>query len=165
MKHRKKWFALLAVCMAAALPVSACAADPSAASASPSASLAPVEAETPVELPPISLYDAYHIPGIQHSGSDYSDSFTCHPEDGNRLNIFVRNDGVGAVVVNITWEDNGMVKEYPAFEIPVGGQHTKTYLYEDGAGINGLWTVEVTTTSGHPLNIWVSACQYQINPS
>ena len=158
MKHRKKWFALLAVCMAAALSVSACAADPSAASASPSASLAPVEAETPVELPPISLYDAYHIPGIQHSGSDYSDSFTCHPEDGNRLNIFVRNDGVGAVVVNITWEDNGMVKEYPAFEIPVGGQHTKTYLYEDGAGINGLWTVEVTTTSGHPLNIWVSAC-------
>ena len=47
MKHRKKWFALLAVCMAAALPVSACAADPSAASASPSASRAPVEAETP----------------------------------------------------------------------------------------------------------------------
>ena len=30
MKHRKKWFALLAVCMAAALPVSACAADPRA---------------------------------------------------------------------------------------------------------------------------------------
>ncbi|HIY22520.1 MAG TPA: hypothetical protein H9841_11550 [Candidatus Flavonifractor merdigallinarum] len=164
MKHIKRLSALLlAVCMAASLSVSACTGKVTDSIGS-STGRVPIVAATPVDLPPVSLYDAYHIPGTQHTGSAYSDSFTCDPEDGNRLNIFVRNDGASAVIVNVTWEDKGMVKEFPAYEIAAGKNKTQTYLYEDGAGLNGRWTVEVTTRSGHPLNIWVSARQYQINP-
>lgn len=124
----------------------------------------PIRLDDPVNLPPISFYDVTHLPGEQHTGSEYKDSFTCTPEDGNRLNIFVRNDGASTVYLNITWKDGNMEKAYPAVEIPAGKQNTQTFSYEDNAGINGRWTVEVTTKSGHSLNVWVSARQYQINP-
>lgn len=108
-----------------------------------------------------------HIPVTNYTSSseDYNESFSCDADDGNRLNIWVKNNGTNTVVLNVDWSKFfGIVNEqYDAVEIPAGGQYTMTFYYKDGRGINGNWDVNVTTLTGGSLNITVSARQYQYN--
>lgn len=108
-----------------------------------------------------------HIPVTNYTSSteDYNASFSCDPKDGNRLNIWVQNNGTGTVVLNVDYSRFfGIVSEqYSAVEIPGGHAHTMTFSYEDNRGIDGNWDVNVTTLSGGTLNITVSARQYQYN--
>ena len=108
-----------------------------------------------------------HIPVTDYTSttSDYNESFSCKPGDGNRLNIWVRNNGEDTVVLNVDWSKFfGMVDEqYEGVEIAAGDQYTMTFYYKDGSGIDGNWDVNVTTLSGGTLDITVSARQYQKN--
>lgn len=97
---------------------------------------------------------------------DYNASFSCDKDDGNRLNVWVQNNGDNPVYLNVKWSKFfGLISnEYESVKIEGdGGSHTITFYYEDGSGIGGNWDINVTTKVGNELNINVSARQYQIN--
>ena len=108
-----------------------------------------------------------HIPVTNYTSTtnDYNKSFSCNSGDGNRLNIWVKNNGDDTVVLNVDWSRFfGIINEqYDAVEIAAGDQYTMTFYYEDGRGISGNWDVNVTTLSGGTIDITVSARQYQYN--
>lgn len=108
-----------------------------------------------------------HIPVTNYTSStdDYNESFSCDPKDGNRLNIWVKNNGEDTIVLNVDYSKFfGIVNEqYSAVEILGGHAHTMTFSYKDDKGIDGNWDVNVTTLAGGTLDITVSARQYQYN--
>lgn len=139
--------------------------------------------EVPVRLedggePGISPFAGKRLINNEHyTGSgDYEKSFQCDADDGNRLNIFVSNNVSAAemagdrVIVNISWKKFLNSEDYPAkYLYGVGSgsskpsSYTDTFSYESNKGIDGTWTILVTTELGTPLDITVSARQYQVN--
>lgn len=116
------------------------------------------------DLPALMSGDVIHINNVHHSGSDdFTDTFSCKASDGNRLNIFVQNNGNNSVIVNITWKKFLSKEEYPAVTVNSGKNMVQTYSYDNNKGIDGNWTVNVTTASGGSMDINVAARQYQIN--
>lgn len=108
--------------------------------------------------------DVTHISNVHHTGNDdFTDTFTCTASDGNRLNIFVRNNGQGTVIVNITWKKFLSQEHYPAINVDPGDHTIQTYSYDNNKGIDGTWTVNVTRADGKEMDINVAARQYQIN--
>lgn len=106
----------------------------------------------------------YHILPEDYSGKgDYDNAFSCDPNDGNRLNIWVRNNGDVTVIVNISFSKPSASEDYPAIYLAPGDQITKKYSYDDNRGIDGDWSINVTTELGGTMDISVSARQYQIN--
>lgn len=111
-------------------------------------------------------YGKMHIsPTRITTGTDYNASFSCSKEDGNRMNVWVQNNGSSPVYLNVEWSRFfGLIsKQYDSVKINAGSSYTMTFYYEDGSGIDGNWDINVTTTNGATLDINVSARQYQIN--
>lgn len=126
---------------------------------------APIMYVTDEEVPiPLTARGQTHIEPTEYtSDEDYNEEFTCDPDDGNCLNIWVRNNGDEPVYVNISWEGDGISEDYKAVELGPGEQRTKVFSYDSGKGIDGTWSINVTPKYGGEISIEVSARQYQQN--
>lgn len=108
-----------------------------------------------------SLRDVNHIPDhdvFLEAGTDsFFADFTCEPSEGNKLNIWMQNNGTSTLIVTVTW--NG--EAYEPQTITPGNRFYQNYYYEDGSGLGGDWTVVVTTESGGDIDMRIAARQFQ----
>lgn len=106
--------------------------------------------------------DINHIDNISHSGSDdFTNTFTCNASDGDQLAVYITNQGENPVIVNITWKKSSNKEAYSAITVPAnGGETLQTFAKEEGSGVDGTWTVNVTPERTSSMNITVTARQY-----
>ncbi|AIQ48561.1 hypothetical protein R70723_23585 [Paenibacillus sp. FSL R7-0273] len=107
--------------------------------------------------PEISLFsEAYKIVPVRHIGGAFNDSFTCTPSDGVHLNIWTLNNSNYPVQFQV--KINGQIITDQTVE--AGGQ--KTIRSEDmlGVGLNASYSVYIYSTTGHQLDVNVSARQF-----
>lgn len=126
-------------------------------------SAAPVRMIQEDQIPPeAQTGDKNYLDHLSHSGNDdFTRNFTCSSDDGNQLLVYVQNNGDKPVLVNITWEKEKSKKEYPATSVEAnGGDSFQIFSYEEDCGIDGNWTVNITSESGDDIDINVTARQY-----
>ena len=119
MKHTKKLFTLLlAVCMAAALPVSACVANE----------------DTPAESPIISPRSVEIEDNIRASNGTYTSSaFTCPSTNGNTLRIFYRDESGNAA--NVVLQKQGFFGSWSkADDMEISGNGEGYFTYDNPGG-------------------------------
>jgi hypothetical protein len=82
------------------------------------------------------LRDATYIDSTV-TGSGYSNTFTCSPPNGNRLNIYLENNASSSVVMTVVQDGYS----HSPTTVNAGANKTNTYYMADGSGIGGSWTV------------------------
>ncbi|GAA5416516.1 hypothetical protein Pryu01_01551 [Paraliobacillus ryukyuensis] len=108
---------------------------------------------------PITILDR-RLFTLSHTGYDaFSRSFTLQPEDGEDLNIWVKNNHRSKTVYfRVERTDNG--QDFGDRKLGPGDQLTRTFDMKNGNGLQGTWRVYVYTKDGHNMDIDVSARQY-----
>ena len=104
-----------------------------------------IELENPIYANPNSG-DVYLINSDEFSGYGYEKSFTCSKENGNTLNIYVKNNSS----VPISFIVNGVSKTVEA-----NSDLTRTW-----SNPKGKFTVKVSNSTGDKLDILVNARQF-----
>jgi hypothetical protein len=89
------------------------------------------------------------------AGSGYSNTFTCSPPNGNRLNIYLKNNGSSSVVMTIVQDGYS----HASTTVNAGADKTNTYYMADGSGIGGGWTIGLTSPIGDSLDVHLIARQ------
>lgn len=110
----------------------------------------------PVEDEDITILEVTPINNDHYTGTAYERTFTCDPDNGKKLNIYVKNNGTTTVKFKVTHgsQDFGYVN------VSGGSGKTRTFTMNDGGGISGEWTVYVTTDTGARMDINVNARQF-----
>ncbi|MEK3965004.1 hypothetical protein NSQ91_17625 [Paenibacillus sp. FSL R7-0048] len=110
-----------------------------------------------IEPPLVSLFsEAYKIIPVSHTGGAFNDSFTCTASDGVNLNIWMKNKSSNPVQFQIKL--NGSV--FTDVKIAAGEQKTISFKDMLGGGITDTFGVYIYSTTGHALNVDVSARQF-----
>lgn len=119
-----------------------------------------------VEEGAVLYYGRQHLQEHYNGAGDYNAGFSCEPADGNRLDVWVANTGETPLYFNVEWTTlfGVIVEKYEAIPLDPGEQYTWMFSYDNDAGIDGDWNVNVTTRRGGGIDIDASARQYQGNP-
>ncbi|MWC27581.1 hypothetical protein [Paenibacillus sp. MMS18-CY102] len=110
--------------------------------------------------PTIVPFDVQLINGVGHTGcSAYEKSFTLSPDNGDNLNVWVKNNhSTKTVYFKVERTDNN--QDFRAVAVGSGDQLTRTFFMTGGGGMQGTYKVYVYTTDGHNMDITVSARQH-----
>lgn len=93
----------------------------------------------------------------KHSGSAFKSYFTCTPDMGNHLNVYVKNNNTSGNVIFKVLKDN---QDFEFVDVSAGRGVSRTFTLTDDTSMSGDWKVYVTTTDGHAIDIDVSAGQF-----
>ncbi|WP_342428511.1 hypothetical protein [Paenibacillus sp. FSL L8-0158] len=105
----------------------------------------------------ITPMDVVTIPAVHHTGKGaFRDSFTLSPQNGKRLNIYVKNNGSSTVylIVKVNGQDFGETT------IPAGGQKTRNFEQLVGTGLSGNYEVYIYNNDGSLYDLNISARQF-----
>ncbi|MEK4060241.1 MULTISPECIES: hypothetical protein [Paenibacillus] len=100
--------------------------------------------------------EAVKIVRVNQKGGAFNDSFTCEPDDGVNLNIWMMNNNGQSVQFQV-WR-NGV--EFTNQAIAVGSQKTISFTDMLGNGLDGNYEVYIYSLLGYPLDVDVSARQF-----
>lgn len=101
--------------------------------------------------------DVVTIPAVHHTGKGaFRDSFTLSPQNGKKLNIFVKNNGSSIVYLNV--KVNG--QDFGDSTIPAGGQKTRNFEQLVGTGLSGNYEVYIYNNVGSLYDLNISARQF-----
>ncbi|MCD7861153.1 MAG: hypothetical protein LUG25_04535 [Oscillospiraceae bacterium] len=91
--------------------------------------------------------------------SSYSGSFTCDPDDGNRMTLTITNNGDNVIIANLVVDSTTI----PAVEVEAGESTTITFSKSTNDGLTCTVKINLTTDDGESMNAAIKAWQYQYN--
>lgn len=106
-------------------------------------------------------FDVQLINNVNYIGtSAYDTTFTLAPENGTKLNVWVKNNHSSKTVkFKVVHETTNT--DYGYVNVAAGDNRTRTFSLPSGGGLSGKWRVYVTSNDGHQMNLTISARQYQ----
>jgi len=90
------------------------------------------------------------VNGDTYKGNKYENYFECSPENGENLNINIKNATNGKLIFSIEGLEDKI--------IPPNAQLTRAFFNKDG--INGKYKINVTAEDGNKIDIKVNARQF-----
>ncbi|MGQ3481855.1 hypothetical protein [Paenibacillus sp. TY11] len=107
--------------------------------------------------PTSSPMDFSPINSVHHRGkSAFKYPFTLSPQNGKKLNIYVKNNGSSAVILNVKVND----QDFGDSTIPAGGQKTRKFEQLVGTGLSGNYEVYVYNNDGSLYDLNINARQF-----
>ena len=108
------------------------------------------------EAPPMTRA-IVHLEEHHTGAADYDAFFTCDPNEGNRLNIWVDNtNGNYDVIVNLTVDG----ERIPFYIMPAGEDGTTKIESNDGEGLASDISINITSSEGRNMDFWCRARQF-----
>ena len=93
--------------------------------------------------------------------TNYRDSFTCYPQNGNNMDLTIDNNGSSDIIVNLTVDGERL----SAQTVSAGDSETIEFKSTDqNEGLSCDVSINMTTDDGSPMYATITAWQYQVNP-